>query len=346
MGTTRYTTTRVLNILDHLGYIPITSNYSQLLYTSIKKALEKNFDQQFAAVLVEKLCSMTGLTEKELLTNYDLFEKSLYSLRDSKKFLDIVVHWVKVELLTEAVLKDSNITVEQILDPKLTINDILLHISGEQVYEFIRTLPAHKHIAFFYSSEESRDKALRAFFDPVTTKGAPTSLISLKPVIKDATYSKNLNLNSNMLYTQIFSSLDKSEIKNRLFDWIYSVHSSSSLGTSENGKMALSQEEQDDGGTGLGEKQTEDEMKQQDPHTATRIATDDDTWFFRNGFKDEILITEESVGRCVKDNISIMCMFDIPKVTDEESLRRLVRSHSHVVLDYPYMVYAEAGEVS
>jgi len=124
-------TTKITNILDALGYIPITSDASQLLHTSIKRALERNFDQQFATILVEKLCSVTGLTENELLTNYDLFEKSLYSLLDSRKFLEIVLQWVKIEMLTESILKDSNITVEQILDPKLTINDILLQVSGE-----------------------------------------------------------------------------------------------------------------------------------------------------------------------------------------------------------------------
>lgn len=39
-------------------------------------------------------------------------------------------------------------------------------------------------------------------------------------------------------------------------------------------------------------------------------------------------------------------MYDIPHVTDEQSLKRLIASHSHVILDYPYMVYAEAGEVN
>jgi hypothetical protein len=78
----------------------------------------------------------------------------------------------------------------------------------------------------------------------------------------------------------------------------------------------------------------------------TRIATDDDSWFFRNGFGEEILSTEESVGRCIKDNISCMCMYDIPNITDEESLRRLISSHSHVIIDYPYVVYAAAGEAN
>ena len=66
--------------------------------------------------------------------------------------------------------------------------------------------------------------------------------------------------------------------------------------------------------------------KNPQPRITTRVATDDDSWFFANGFGEEILAIEESVGKRMKDNITSMCMFqDIPKISDEESLRRLDR---------------------
>lgn len=188
-----YTSLRVLDILDSLGYAPITSHASSLLYTSIKKALERNMEKQFVPILIEKLCSIAKLTDNELLTNYDLFENSLFKLFDSRRFLEIVLHWVKIEMLTESVLQDSNITVDQILDPRLTINDILLHISSEQVHRFIQNLPAHKHIAYCYQSKQSKDKALTAFFNPtvinVNDEGSLRSLIkSHSHVIVDYPY--------------------------------------------------------------------------------------------------------------------------------------------------------------
>ena len=57
-----------------------------------------------------------------------------------------------------------------------------------------------------------------------------------------------------------------------------------------------------------------------------------------------ISFTMIALDRCIKDNISCMCMYDIPNITDEESLRRLISSHSHVIIDYPYIVYVTAGE--
>jgi hypothetical protein len=39
---------------------------------------------------------------------------------------------------------------------------------------------------------------------------------------------------------------------------------------------------------------------------AARVASKDDSWFFRNGFQKEILEAEESLGRSIKDNIPCM----------------------------------------
>jgi hypothetical protein len=39
-------------------------------------------------------------------------------------------------------------------------------------------------------------------------------------------------------------------------------------------------------------------------------------------------------------------MYGILNVNDEGSLRSLIKSHSHVIVDYPYMVYAAGGEAN
>jgi hypothetical protein len=60
---------RYLSILDELQYLP-----EVYLHDSIKKALE-SIVKSFSEVLLLKMCSLYGLTENELLTNYDLFER-------------------------------------------------------------------------------------------------------------------------------------------------------------------------------------------------------------------------------------------------------------------------------
>jgi hypothetical protein len=55
-------------------------------------------EKQFVAILIEKLCSIARLTDNELLTNYDLFENSSFKLFDSGRFLEIVLHWIKIDM--------------------------------------------------------------------------------------------------------------------------------------------------------------------------------------------------------------------------------------------------------
>ena len=152
MDSTRHTSRRVLNVIDRVGYIPVTFDANLLLYTSVKSALEANMDRPSSFSMIDHLCSVSGLTEKELLTNKDLFEKSLNITFDgNKKAVDVVLQWVKMEMLKQIKIKGSNHFKGETLDPKLTIDDILLQVSSQQVYRFIRKLPSHKHVHFLLS---------------------------------------------------------------------------------------------------------------------------------------------------------------------------------------------------
>jgi hypothetical protein len=66
-----------LTLLDKLGYIPVSSKAEQIISESIKKSLENLFGHAATVVLLHHSASFYGLSEKELTTNYDIFEKSL-----------------------------------------------------------------------------------------------------------------------------------------------------------------------------------------------------------------------------------------------------------------------------
>ena len=150
MDSTRHTSRRVLNVIDRAGYIPVTFDANLLLYTSVKSALEANMDRPSSFGFIDHLCSVSGLTEKELLTNKDLFEKSLNIAFDgNKKAVNAGLQWVKMEMLKQIKIKGSNHIRGETLESKLTIDDILLQVSSQQVYRFIRKLPAHKHVTSF-----------------------------------------------------------------------------------------------------------------------------------------------------------------------------------------------------
>lgn len=70
------------------------------------------------------MCSLYGLSENELLTNYDLFEKALRNTV-GKGEANGILNKIKKELLAHAIINGSSLTVREIIDPKLTINNIL-----------------------------------------------------------------------------------------------------------------------------------------------------------------------------------------------------------------------------
>jgi hypothetical protein len=64
--------------------------------------------------LINTMCSHSGLSEIQLLTNYGLFEKSLrQTLYDGA---DIILDFLKDEMLQYSATKSSSLTIDDIMD--------------------------------------------------------------------------------------------------------------------------------------------------------------------------------------------------------------------------------------
>ena len=63
------------------------------------KSIER-LGESASKALLDHICSINELSEKELLTNYDLFEKSLY--RVLRKGAEVILRDLKRELLVQA----------------------------------------------------------------------------------------------------------------------------------------------------------------------------------------------------------------------------------------------------
>ena len=102
-------------------------------------------------------------------------------------------------MLSHAILHVPNLTINDILNQKLTVYDIIKWIQEEQICDFIRKLPAGEHIIFFYKNETFKNKILSAFFEPavINHKNALKGLISIKRNTK-------FNVDSNVLYDELF----------------------------------------------------------------------------------------------------------------------------------------------
>ena len=77
---------------------------------------------------------------------------------------------------------------------------------------------------------------------------------------------------------------------------------------------------------------------------ATRIASEDVTWWMRNGFDDHYCIGfEESIGRYLQDNLSVLCGYNISEYSNNGTINTMIAAHGYVILDEPFIVYRAPG---
>jgi hypothetical protein len=209
---------RYLSVLDELRYFPQVYLSDRALHDSIKHSLE-TICKSFSKVLLDKMCSVYGLSENELLTNYDLFERSLYRIL-GRTGQPIAGH-IKAEMLKYAVMNGSEITATDILDPNLTVSYVLKDIHDTEIYAFVRNVPPCQHIAFLYTNEFDKNKVLSEFFHPRTGEdheAPPLGLISTKRTKKN-------NVPFNISYDELMNETSNDTAKERLAAWIGHVHS-------------------------------------------------------------------------------------------------------------------------
>ena len=297
------------NVLDELGYFPLSSKAEAILYDAAKKSVER-LGESASKALLDHICSVNGLSEKELLTNYDLFEKSLY--RVLRKGAAVILHYLKRELLVQAVLIDPNITISDIRNPRFAIGDILKRIRVVETLEFVRKIPSHKHIAFLYRDENSKDDILGAFFDTkITGKATKGFLASNKPTNDDLSY---------MLYEELLQEppRDYEVVAKRLDDWIAKLNSSNKSQHQNNTDFVT-----------------------------LRIAIEDAMWWVRNGFTGYYMGFEKSMGRYLQDRVSVLCGYNISKVSNEnldsKNIKTMIAAHDHVILDESFVMFRAAN---
>ena len=80
-----------------------------------------------------------------------------------------------------------------------------------------------------------------------------------------------------------------------------------------------------------------------DTNLPTRIAVEDYSWFFQNGLAKGLMELEQSFGRRVKENMTILCGYNVSKLTDPKHLETLIDFHGYAILDQPFRAYRRGG---
>ncbi len=67
------------------------------------------------------------------------------------------------------------------------------------------------------------------------------------------------------------------------------------------------------------------------------------SWFLQNGLAKGLMELEQNIGRRVKENMTILCGYNVSKLTDPKHLETLIDFHGYVILDQPFRAYRRSG---
>jgi hypothetical protein len=317
-----------LALLDMLGFIPVFSKAEQIVSESIKRAFENLFGHDATLVLLHQLGSFYGLSEKELTTNYDIFEKSLYKI--SSYGAKIILRDIRKEMLLETIKSSlgSEVTEEDILNPDIGIPDIIKKISYHEITKFVNEIPPGEHISFIYENEDTKDKVLYAFLSSETHQDDTINnqITSRRGLISNK--QTKFNYVNNILYNEDLSAVnEKSELINKLWHWMncfrnknYSVRSKPGKDKEING------------------------IKNRDiiASSTIRIAIEDAAWFLVNNFTHEFLSFEKIIKKYIDDDkhMSILCTYRISAIPESDDIiTKIIQFHEYVILENPLMIY-------
>jgi hypothetical protein len=77
---------------------------------------------------------------------------------------------------------------------------------------------------------------------------------------------------------------------------------------------------------------------------ATRIASEDVTWWVRNSFADHYCKGfEELIGSSLQDDLSVLCGYNISDYGNNGTINRMIATHGYVILDETSILYRAPG---
>jgi hypothetical protein len=282
--------------LDGLGYYSITDEITaKIISDAARRALLDKFGERITEAVISKLCKMNNQTEQQLFCRCDLVEKSIGAM------------FGQVAIFVMDIIKDELSPYSTSKNPHPSLQEIGHMIKENEVMSFVRNMAGHEHAAFLYSKKTIKDNVLSQFFSqsavPDNNNNSSSSRKALVSLDNDDTGPKRFSDVQKIYYDDFLKIEEKSEVMDRMFDWIGEIH-----------KLNQSGRE-------------------------TRIAGEDASWFLRNGFEQEFIDAERKIGRQVQDKIAILCSYDVDGIALENQLKSVIEAHKYIITDQPLAVY-------
>ena len=125
---------KLINLIENNGYIYRNQKTDIVIRDIIINVLNR-IGKYYSKALIYQICSLYGLSQNELLSNYELFENSLTRIL-GKTGYPIILR-IKKELLKYLILNKFEISTKDILDPSFNVPQIIDKLSESYNYHLI-----------------------------------------------------------------------------------------------------------------------------------------------------------------------------------------------------------------
>ena len=125
---------KLINLIENSGFIDRNQTTDIVVKDIVLNVLNR-IGKSYSKALIYQICSLYGLSQNELLSNYELFENSLTRVL-GKTGYPIILR-IKKELLKYLIMNKFEINIKDILDPSFNVPHIIDKLSESYNYQLI-----------------------------------------------------------------------------------------------------------------------------------------------------------------------------------------------------------------
>lgn len=157
--------TDLVRHLTRAGYSPLRVQ-DRAVSAAAAKSLSVLGESSTRALLFH-MCSITGMQEKELLSNYMEFERTLWSVLGNgadlllKRFCDNLARNIDAD--------------------GLDLTEVIDEIKRDEPYVFVRNMDYGENVLLLYRSTGFRDRIMTGFFDPLAGGAESRAALAADP---------------------------------------------------------------------------------------------------------------------------------------------------------------------
>ena len=214
---------KLINLLENNGFIYKNQKTDVVVRDIIINVLNR-IGKSYSKALIYQICSLYGLSQNELLSNYELFENSLTRVL-GKTGYPIILR-IKKELLKYLILNEFEISTKDILDPSFNVPKIIDKLSESYNYQLIfENLNNNKrnHMILLSSNYDTKhiEKIITNIVQSSKSSGdIKRVLIVLHDQFDEKRYFKSVPDMDIYYMSDLVSTLDKSLQNNNKSDFI------------------------------------------------------------------------------------------------------------------------------